>query len=98
MPFPAFTSFSSSSPKQSPSLAVGTKLPSQLSVAVAIPNEPGVMLSVHSIAAFAGIVSTGAVVSTILISCVAVPTLPQLSVTVNVLITTIGQDPDFVSL
>ncbi len=52
---------------------VGVKLPPQLSVAVAVPKAPGVMLAVHSILAFAGIESVGAVVSFMLIICVAVP-------------------------
>ena len=74
-------------------------VPSQLSVAVAVPVEPGAVLSLQLIVTFAGQVMAGAVLSSTNIVCVQVLIFPQSSVAFHVLVmvNSCGQVPPAVT-
>ena len=67
--------------------------PEQSSVAVAIPVDDGKVEALQSSVLFGGQVITGGVVSSIVIICTQVATLPQLSSAVHVLVRISGQEP-----
>ena len=84
-------------PEATLSLRDTAEAPWQLSVAVAVPVPDGLVDAPQLIVIFAGQVTTGAVVSTIVIVCrQSLPMLPQASVAVQVrvMVDSLAQEPE----